>query len=50
MYLGETVVEAEALKQLKFHLDRAQDQMAKFSNRHRKPSHIKVGDEVLARF
>ena len=51
----ETAVEAvaqdlitrdEALKQLKFHLQRAQDRMLKFANHYRKPTEIKVGDEV----
>jgi len=36
----------EALKQLKFHLQRAQDQMSKFDNRHRRPTEIKVGEAV----
>jgi len=52
---GEMMVEAvaqdlmnrdEALTQLRFHLRRAQDQMSKFANRHRKSSPIKVGDMV----
>ena len=52
---GETMVEAveqdlmnrdEALSQLKFHLERAQDVMSKYANRHRRPSPIKVGDMV----
>jgi len=36
----------EALSQLKFHLERAQDLMSKHANRHRRPSPIKVGDMV----
>ncbi|XP_068477266.1 uncharacterized protein [Phaseolus vulgaris] len=36
----------EALSQLKFHLERAQDVMSKYANRHRRPSPIKVGDMV----
>lgn len=36
----------EALRQLKFHLERAQNQMTKFANCHRKPCKIKVGDLV----
>jgi len=36
----------EALTQLKFHLRRAQDQMSNFTNRHRRPFSIKVGDMV----
>ena len=36
----------EALTQLKFHLNRAQDQMKKFANKHRKELEIKVGDVV----
>lgn len=52
---GETMVKAvaqdlmsryEALTQLKFHLQRPQDQMSKFVNRHKKPSPIIVGDMV----
>jgi len=52
---GETKLEAvaqdlmnrdEALKQLKFHLQRAQDPMSKFANKHKKSSIIKVRDEV----
>jgi len=52
---GESTVEAvaqdlinrdEALRQLKFHLLRAQDRMSKFSNRHKRPASIKIGDEV----
>jgi len=52
---GESIVEAvaqdlinrdEALRQLKFHLLKAQDQMSKFANRHRRPASIKIGDEV----
>jgi len=51
----ETAVEAvaqdlmsrdEALKQLKFHLRRGQDQMSKFVNRHRRKVDIGVGDMV----
>jgi len=34
----------EALKQLRYHLSRTQEQMAKFANKKRKPSQIKVGD------
>jgi len=53
--LGETAVKTvaqdlmnrdETLRQLKFHLLLAQDQMSKFANKHRKPASIKVGDEV----
>ena len=36
----------EALSQLKFHLEREQDLMSKYANRHRRPSPIKVGDMV----
>ena len=36
----------EALTQLKFHLRRAQNQMSKFANCHKKLSPIKVGDMV----
>jgi len=52
---GETMVEAvehdlmnreDALSQLKFHLERVQDLMSKYANRHRRPSPIKVGDMV----
>lgn len=51
----ETLVEAvaqdlmtrdETLKQLKEHLKRAQEQMAKYANTHRKPTNIKEGDKV----
>ncbi|XP_073223389.1 uncharacterized protein [Cicer arietinum] len=34
----------EALRQLKYHLGRAQQQMIKFANCHRKPTKIKEGD------
>lgn len=37
----------EALKQLKFHLSRAQKHMVKFANRKRRPSSIVVGDQVF---
>ncbi|KAK7281730.1 hypothetical protein RIF29_09972 [Crotalaria pallida] len=52
---GETLVEAvaqdlmdrdEILKQLKFHLSRAQDHMTKFADRKRRPSLIQPGDWV----
>lgn len=52
---SETLVEAvtqdlmnrdDALEQLKFHLSRAQEQMTKYANNHRKPSSIKPGDWV----
>lgn len=52
---GDTQVEAvaqdlmtrdEALRQVKFHLEKAQSQMIRFANHHRKPSNIKVGDWV----
>lgn len=51
--LGETKVEAvarelmdrdEALRQLKFHLTRAQQQMCKYANRKRQHKEFKVGD------
>lgn len=54
--IGETLVEAvaqdlvsrdEALKQLKLHLQHAQEQMSKYANVHRKVSNIKVGDKVF---
>ncbi|WVY98390.1 hypothetical protein V8G54_030541 [Vigna mungo] len=53
---GETSIEAvaqdlkdrdEALKQLKFHLGRAQDQMVKLANKKRRPTTIQVGDWVF---
>lgn len=37
----------EALKQLKYHLTRAQEHMVKFANRERRPSLIKVGEWVF---
>lgn len=52
---GDTLVEIvaqdlmtrdEALKQLKEHLHKAQEQMAKWANTHRRASNIKVGDKV----
>ena len=52
---GEVLVEAvaqdlmerdEALNQLKFHLNRAQNHMTKYANNHRLPSKIKEGDWV----
>jgi len=36
----------EALKQLKYHLTRAREQMKKFADKTRKPSNIQVGDMV----
>jgi len=36
----------EALKQLKYHLTRPQEQMKKFEDKTRKPSNIQVGDMV----
>lgn len=54
--IGETLVEAvaqdlmtrdEALKQLKMHLQRAQEQMTKFTNAPKKPATIKEGDGVF---
>jgi len=36
----------EALKQLKFHLQRAQDQMVIFANGHMRVADIAVGDMV----
>lgn len=53
--LGEVLAEAvaqdlmerdEALKQLKFHLGRAQDHMTKYANAHKVSSKIKVGGWV----
>lgn len=52
---GETVVEAmaqellnmdEALKQLRYHLERAHDQIVKFANKKRRPATTKEGDWV----
>jgi len=37
----------EALKQLKYHLHQAQDQMRKYADKHRRPSPIQVGDMVF---
>lgn len=36
----------ETLKQLRYHLTKAQDQMAKYANRKQRPVEIKVGDWV----
>jgi len=53
---GETAVEVvtqnlinrdEASKQIKFHLQHAQDQISKFDNRFRRPSEIKWGMKFI---
>lgn len=41
------MMQDEALKQLKYHLDRTQEQMAKFANWRRRPLQIEVGDQVF---
>ncbi|XP_052728408.1 transposon Tf2-1 polyprotein isoform X1 [Vigna angularis] len=55
---GETLVEAvsqelltrdEALRQLKFHLEKAQEQMIRQANKKRKPTNFEVGDWVYLR-
>jgi len=43
------MIRDEVLKQLKFHLQRTQDQMSKFANRHKSSAKIMVGNEIYSK-